>query len=134
MKRFIAMFGQTGAALIIVSLAGNSPASASPSFDCHRAHLNGVEMQICGVDELGDLDRQIAEDYRQGMSEFEPRWRDELRRNQLAWLRERDACVDASSRHPDHPGVAFNECVRMMLESRQGELAAALLKGRIGAE
>ncbi len=108
--------------------------AAGASFDCHRPKLNGVEAQICGIDELGDLDRQIAEYYRQGMSEFEPHWRDELKRNQQAWLHERDACSEASARHPDHPGVAFSECIRMMLESRQEELAAALLKGRIGAE
>ena len=134
MKPLIAMLGGPGAALMTVFLAGFSSASASPSFDCHRPHLNSVESQICGDDELSDLDRRIAEYYREGMNEFEPRWRDELKRNQQGWLKERDACVEASARHPDHPGVAFNECVRMMLESRQGELAAALQKGRIGAE
>ena len=118
----------------LLMFASSSVAGAAPSFDCKRPHLNGVESHICGIDELGELDRQIADYYKQGMAEFEPRWRDELKRNQQAWLRERDACSEASARHPDHPGVAFAECVRMMLESRQEELAAALIKGRIGAE
>ncbi len=134
MRSQILIVVSVSAGLMMAYPFGARAASPGPSFDCHRPNLSAVEHQICSYDEYADLDRQIADEYRQGMSEFEPRWRDELQRNQRAWLRERDACVEASAHHPDHPGVAMSECVSMMLESRREELDAALMKGRIGAE
>jgi len=70
----------------LISLVSLSAFSAS--FDCKRATAR-VEKLVCGSSQLGKLDVELAELYKEAFQK-DP----SVRQEQLAWLRQRNQCSD----------------------------------------
>ena len=80
-------------ALSVFAMAGAAPASAA-SYSCmEMERMNKAERRICTSRRLGALDERLDSWYRRAKeraSYFDQvHW---LRREQLAWLRERNSC------------------------------------------
>jgi uncharacterized protein YecT (DUF1311 family) len=68
------------------------PRAPAASFDCARAQSD-IERAICGDRELARLDRHVAEAYFNKLAwEAEETGRFALRKDQRAWLAQRDGC------------------------------------------
>lgn len=65
--------------------------SASPSFDCAKAGTES-EHAICDSSTLSALDRALADAYRAARAGAAAAVHDRIRAEQIAWLRDRDAC------------------------------------------
>ena len=65
---------------------------ARPSFDCAKARL-AVEILICNDVELAALDRVMAEKYRVLRETMSSEGRQQLKKDQLSWLAQRNACA-----------------------------------------
>ncbi|AYD00798.1 lysozyme inhibitor LprI family protein [Neorhizobium sp. NCHU2750] len=95
MKRQFAALSLTGA--LIVSLFGGfgaalpSPAAAA-SFDCERADLAADEKVICDTRTLNDADVKMATTFDILTSLLAMGNRDQLKDEQSAWLKKRQAC------------------------------------------
>ena len=79
------------AALLFAGLALTPPyaqAQSNPSFDCRRA-TTAVEKLICSDSALGDLDRKMAETFRQILKSEPASSRDAIVKAQLRWLQDR---------------------------------------------
>ncbi|GBG15693.1 uncharacterized protein NMK_3304 [Novimethylophilus kurashikiensis] len=79
----------------------------SPSFDCAKAS-NNVERMICGDKELQRLDRSMYRDYKDMSNRVDP---EQLKKEQNAWLKERNACQT-------------RECVKQAFVNRITQFAA----------
>ena len=114
-------------ALAAAALAG-APlgAQAAPSFDCKRASTI-VEKEICGVPELGDLDRDVAAAFTQAIAALSSADADALRADQRAWLKDRDNCGDLI--HGDPPIMAdVYVCLKDQMSARVTRLKAILAR------
>lgn len=87
-----AVWMMRGGAGLRESRPSSPPTSpVSPSFDCARAG-NAPERAICSSPELAQLDRQMADYFRQARDALGGRSADEVRTLQRAWLGRRDQC------------------------------------------
>jgi uncharacterized protein YecT (DUF1311 family) len=101
-------------------------AQAAPSFDCKRASTI-VEKEICGVPELGDLDRDVAAAFTQAIAALSAADADALRADQRAWLKDRDNCGDLI--HGDPPIMAdVYVCLKDQMSGRVTRLKAILAR------
>lgn len=108
----------------VVMAAAPPGAYAAPSFDCRHASTV-VEKEICGIQEFGDLDRQIATLFTQALAALSPADADALRADQRAWLKERNDCGDLI--HGDPPIYAdVYGCLHDQLTGRVTRLRAIL--------
>lgn len=113
-----------GVAVLLASAC--SGARAAPSFDCRRAS-SIVEKEICGVPDLGDLDRDIAASFTQALAVLNDADAETLRADQRAWLKDRDRCGDLI--HGDPPIYAdVFVCVRDHLTARAARLKAIVAR------
>lgn len=91
----------------------SSPYTAvKPSFDCAKAKLV-VETLICNDLELAALDREMAEKYRALRGAMPPERRQQLKKEQLGWLAQRNACASRSN---------ARRCVKNLYLSRTADL------------
>lgn len=65
--------------------------SAAPSFDCRRSR-DPVENAICSTPSLAALDARLDRVYRDALAGAAGRHVDQIRFEQRAWMKERDAC------------------------------------------
>jgi uncharacterized protein YecT (DUF1311 family) len=101
-------------------------AQAAPSFDCKRASTI-VEKEICGVPELGDLDRDVAAVFAQAIAALSATDADVLRADERAWLKDRDNCGDLI--HGDPPIMAdVYVCLKDQMSARVTRLKAILAR------
>jgi len=120
------LFVALGAAAIA---AGQSRGiDAAPSFDCRRAS-SIVEKEICGVGDLGDLDRGVAQLFAQALSVLSAADVGALRAEQREWLHRRDDCGDLI--HGDPPIMAdVYGCLRERMTERVERLRAIIARRR----
>jgi uncharacterized protein YecT (DUF1311 family) len=115
-------------ALGVAAVMANAPsgAHAAPSFDCRRA-ASVVEKELCGVSELGDLDRDIAALFTQALAVLSASDAAALRTEQRSWLHDRDDCGDLI--HGDPPIMAdVYGCLRAQMTARAARLRAILAR------
>jgi len=102
-------------ALLPAIAAAQENESATPpvsaSFDC-KAASSAAEKKICADAELADRDRRMAVLFAELQRES-PDKKNEIRDEQRAWLKERDACDDG-------------DCIRNAYASRIGYLLSAM--------
>lgn len=67
--------------------------ASQPSFDCTRATA-AIEQEICGSQELGRLDRELAEAYERARRRLSPNAHASLRRDQRWFLGARDEAFE----------------------------------------
>ena len=95
---------------------------AAPSFDCKRA-ASVAEKEICGVPELGDLDRDIAALFTQALAVLSVSDATALRAEQRTWLHDRDDCGDLIHGDPPIMADVFG-CMREQMTARAARLRA----------
>ena len=81
------------------------------SFDCTRAST-ATEKAICASTATGQLDERLADTYRAALSVL-PETREELKKEQLSWLRSRDALCGGDNRCLDR---SYHERIRLLEE------------------
>ncbi len=89
------------------------PAAADPSFDCAAAS-NPAEHMICEQPELAKLDQQIATVYFALLESVRPTLATQIRHEQRAFLRERNACSASA--------LPLAACLDMALRARLADL------------
>ena len=87
-------------------------ASPTPSFDCSAARSR-VERLICNAPDLSRKDREVAQAYRL-VQAAHPDQASDVRQAQLAWWKQREACVNS--------GVSIRTCVERVYNARLSEL------------
>ncbi len=92
--------------------------AARPSFDCGKAS-NRVEQVICQSDALAQQDLELARLYRQVSKGVSNASRNDLKQEQLTWLKERN-------RDCALPGQDAESCLAGKYRQRNRELAALL--------
>ncbi|KAB7772298.1 lysozyme inhibitor LprI family protein [Xanthomonas maliensis] len=108
------------ALLLGSAVALTASAAVAASFDCKQART-AVEQRLCAVPALGRLDEQVDEAY-QAVRQLTPRAAlADLREQQRAWLRQRNACA---------PDATLDDCLRRSQQSREKELTTALASQR----
>ncbi len=115
-------------ALGVAAAVSSAPpgAHAAPSFDCRRAS-SVVEKELCGVPELGDLDRGIATLFTQALAVLNTADAGALRAEQRTWLHDRDDCGDLI--HGDPPIMAdVYGCLRQQMTARATRLRAIIAR------
>lgn len=119
---------QAGLAFLFVGLAlipAWARAQSDPSFDCRKASTP-VEKLICSDARLGDLDRQMAEAWRQAVAQTSGENLADLLRRQLDWLQDRAIGCGVDPRQPGVRALAAAspaECLTdMYLRWRQDML------------
>jgi uncharacterized protein len=94
--------------LLVAGPAAAAGAGARPSFNCARVEAHSVPALVCRDAGLAALDRTLAKVYAEAVRKTPDQQPATLRKNQRAWIRERDACghqhearacVDAAYRH-----------------------------------
>lgn len=85
------MIKRLGLTLFCVGLLPLSAQAAS--FNCDNA-TTPTEMAICDSPRLNALDEEVADMYRDILSQMTPREARRLRRDQRSWLIARDSCGD----------------------------------------
>jgi uncharacterized protein len=115
--RIPAMFALSALFAIPVAIEG----AASPSFDCARAGT-ASEHAICASPTLSTLDRALADAYRAARAGAGADMRDRIRAEQIAWLRDRDACG------------ADPACLAARMQERVAALRSSDAAGGAGAE
>jgi uncharacterized protein YecT (DUF1311 family) len=83
-----------GLTFFVLLCAAASPACAQntgPSFDCARAS-SPTEFAICGTPSLATLDSGLADAFRRRMAALSAADQTALRKQQKAWLKQRDIC------------------------------------------
>jgi len=83
------------AALIVGTVAAAIaplPSALAASFDCSQA-AGRVEQLVCADTELGALDSELARVYAESRDSASPQGAARLKQDQLAWLKQRDACT-----------------------------------------
>lgn len=81
-----------GLLLAVASMqVATTAAGGDPSFDCAKASSD-TERLICASDQLGEIDRQLAKEYRALRDTLSAGRRAALVRDQHAWLGRRDDC------------------------------------------
>ena len=113
-----------GSALAIATNAS----AAAPPIDCRKS-TSTVDREICGSGEFTAMDREIAALYDRGMADFTANDRHRLAASQVSFLQHRKSC-DWAAHHSAHPGVAVEECVRNIMESRLRSLREVVDRGR----
>ena len=94
--------------LVTASSNVYAQSQSKPTFDCAKAQSR-VEKFICASVDLGRLDVQLLQTYREAVAiEPDP---NALKATQLSWLKQRNACMDAA-------------CVASSYQSRLAELQA----------
>jgi uncharacterized protein YecT (DUF1311 family) len=88
---------------------------AGPSFDCSKART-WSEQAVCNDTALSKLDRQLASLYRSAQSQRTGSTRDALKREQRAWVKQREACESAPQ--------SF-DCLRRAYDTRISQLEPA---------
>lgn len=93
---------------------GRPPVSgpAAPSFDCRRSR-GPVETAICATPSLAALDARLDRVYRDALAGAAGRHVDQIRFEQRAWMKERDACGTESR---------LNACLERTYLARLGRL------------
>lgn len=82
------------ACAIAAAISLGAPQADAASFDCAKASTF-VEKAVCADPYLGHLDEALAENYRRMRSADLGAKPGVLRRQQLEWLKSRDACRNA---------------------------------------
>jgi uncharacterized protein YecT (DUF1311 family) len=90
------------------------PAS-NPSFDCRKA-ATPVEKLICSDPMLGDLDRQMAEAWRQAFAQASVDSREALLKRQLRWLQDRAIGCGLDPRQPGFHTLAAPSAAECLSE------------------
>lgn len=113
------------------SKTGPSPAAATlrpPSFDCHKARTE-MEHLICDNPKLGDIDGRLGEVYWELRHFLAPSESQQLRKEEIAWIRRRDQSLDDACKHGDAVDMP---CVIGLWKERIDQLEAQLqnAKGR----
>ena len=93
-----------------------APAHADPSFDCARASVP-AEFAICETPALAKLDQQIADIYFALLESVRPTLSAQIRHQQRAHLRERNACAADESET-----AQLVACIDERMRLRLGEL------------
>lgn len=91
-------------------------AQADPSFDCHT-NWGVAEQTICANPDIASLDTQMSDLYFSISNDSTGRYYRRLKRDQRAWLRDRDDCG------------ANVRCLRMIYRARIQELSDILHTG-----
>ncbi len=86
--------------LCITQLHDSQKRSFMTSFDCAKAGSD-VEKTICGVKELADADVEMASIYGSLLSRLSGPEKNQLKREQLAWLKERNTSCGTSEKIVD---------------------------------
>lgn len=102
--------------------AGSSVYAAS--FDCEKAS-NKVEQLICNNDRLNQQDESLAFAYRNYLKIMPKSQHETIRKEQIAWLKARNACLNDSS---DSSAVS---CIDEQMSARTDELVALWENARI---
>lgn len=102
------------AAAIAPAVAQRTESGAAQGIGCAKAR-SATEKAICASPALIALDRQAAAAYAEAMAR-QPERQETLRREQLAWLKERDAACAL-------PARAVEACLRGQLTARVAALA-----------
>ena len=79
------------AAVALALCAAGAAGAQAQSFSC-GGKLTHTEAAICDNPTLGELDEQVAARYYEIISSVGPRERKRIKREQKAWLRDRDTC------------------------------------------
>lgn len=101
----------------------SGPAAAQgrgPSFDCRKASTV-VEFAICDSDEFAAGDLKLARLYRRAMRNLSPAGQADLKREQRAWLSDRNDCGSI----PAHD-YRFDQCLGNAIFRRIAELEELL--------
>lgn len=96
--------------LRIASGASGAPRTANPSFDCAKAGTI-VEHAICDSSELAELDRMLADAYRQALATSATPA--QVKSTQRSWLAQRNACG------------AENSCLDRIMRGRIASLSGS---------
>lgn len=79
--------------LMLVAAAGSWPAVAQgPSFDCSAVEPGSIEEMVCADDDLGALDRRLAEVYAAASARAVDEHPPVLKAEQRGWIKGRDDC------------------------------------------
>lgn len=111
--------------LLVASLATLyviQPAKAA-SFDCMQATTN-VEHAICDSKNLSDLDSRLNENYKEAIENLPDDDVIELRKDQRAWLKERNACTQ----NPAQQETCMENLFRKRSDNLQATANQAALK------
>ncbi|WP_438437557.1 lysozyme inhibitor LprI family protein [Kluyvera sichuanensis] len=90
------------------------------SFDCTKASTD-IEHAICSSSALGVSDNSLASNFRQAIANLSVIEGDELRKEQLVWLKTRNACAEK-------PEELFR-CLMKSIEQRSRELELIYIAG-----
>jgi uncharacterized protein YecT (DUF1311 family) len=102
-------------------------AVAAPSFDCRRA-ATMVEKEICGGPELSTMDREVDALYQRALLTLDKTNGERLKKDQRAWVAERNACEDFI--HGDPVIMAdVLACSRESMTARSSRLRAIIEHG-----
>ena len=117
---------QTALALLVLAAPAWAQDEGKPSFDCAKA-TTAAEKAICAAPGLGRLDAMMARYYRALLARLDaakaPAQRDQVRRDQAAWLKGRDRpCLAASNAGRNQ--AALGTCLERAYKARLVELAA----------
>jgi uncharacterized protein len=66
--------------------------AAGPSFNCTSSSTQ-VEKMICADPRLSRTDLEMAKDYKYGLAYASPDVRQELQKEQTAWIKSRNSCT-----------------------------------------
>ena len=91
-------------------------AACAASFDCTKAR-SAQERAICGSPDLSRADEQMALNYKAWLGAAPKEWAEEIRENQLVWLRERDIECPA-----DEEAADLATCLAGVYVARTGTL------------
>ena len=99
----------------VLGFTGTAPTANAASFDCNKA-TTSVEKRICANTQLSNLDSTLDSAYRLVLRSDFPN-KDEVRREQKAWLAERNRCTS-------------DDCIQFAYEARITKLEAIFLLGK----
>ena len=73
----------------LLMVSGFSPFIYAASFDCQKA-TTSVEKEVCKSNVLGDLDKNLALNYKRAMELIKPEGTKSIRQSQRDWIKRRD--------------------------------------------
>jgi uncharacterized protein len=79
------------AVLIAIYTLMPSAFAAQTSFDCSKA-THEIEKLVCGNDQLAELDRKLADDFKKAMGQISAEDQKALHATQAKWIESRNAC------------------------------------------